>query len=130
MSAIARTRLLVATALLVCMTGTATLHAAEVRQTPAGHPRLASRYLPMRDGVKIAIDVWLPESLQAEQRIPTLMRATRYWRARGMQDKAIKKDTNYREAQFANAAGYALVLVDARGTGASFGNARLRNDRR
>ncbi|MXW56257.1 MAG: hypothetical protein F4Z59_06165, partial [Gemmatimonadales bacterium] len=40
-------------------------------------------HIPMRDGVRIAVDVWLPEGIRPGDRLPAMMRATRYWRARG-----------------------------------------------
>ena len=49
-----------------------------------GQPRNSSRYLTMSDGVRIAIDLWLPAG--HPERIPTLIRATRYWRAIGYAD--------------------------------------------
>jgi predicted acyl esterase len=68
-------------------------------------------YLPMRDGVKIAVTLVLPKDLPADQKIPAIMSMTRYWRARqGGEPNA-----------FIPAHGYAMVFVDARGTGASFG---------
>src|SRR5262245_56712723 len=70
-----------------------------------------SVYVPMRDGVKIAVTVVLPEGLPASEKIPAVMTMTRYWRGKqGEQSNA-----------FYPAIGYAHVLVDARGTGASFG---------
>ena len=42
-----------------------------------------SKYLTMRDGVKIAIDVHLPEGLQDGQKLPTILWQTRYWRSMG-----------------------------------------------
>ena len=68
-------------------------------------------YLAMRDGVKIAVQVVLPKDLPSTQKIPTIMVMTRYWRAR--QDGEPNP--------FWAAHGYAMVFVDARGTGASFG---------
>lgn len=85
------------------------------------YPRNQALHVPMRDGVRIALDVWLPEGLQAGQRIGTVMRSTRYWRARGYTDRAIERDSNFAAAELFNGAGYAHVTVDARGTGASFG---------
>jgi putative CocE/NonD family hydrolase len=70
-----------------------------------------SLYLPMRDGVKIAVQVVLPKDLPAGERIPAILNMTRYWRAR--QDSQPEK--------FFPSHGYATVVVDARGTGASFG---------
>lgn len=87
-----------------------------------GLPRLRSLYLTMRDGVRIAVDVWLPEGLEPSRKVPTLMTATRYWRAQDNIRREPERDSNFKTAQVFNGAGYALVLVDARGTGASFGS--------
>lgn len=48
--------------------------------TPAGIRRASSRYVKMRDGVELAVSVYLPGDLQAGERVPVLMRTTRYWR--------------------------------------------------
>jgi uncharacterized protein len=70
-----------------------------------------SLYLPMRDGVKIAVTLVLPNSLAPNEKIPAVMSMTRYWRGKqGEQPNT-----------FFPAFGYAAVLVDARGTGASYG---------
>ena len=70
-----------------------------------------SLYLTMRDGVKIAVTVVLPEGLPANEKIPAVMSMTRYWRGKqGQQSNT-----------FYPGHGYAHVLVDARGTGASYG---------
>lgn len=84
-------------------------------------------YLTMRDGVRIAIDVYLPKGLEKGKKIPAILHQTRYWRSPelrfpfklfsdgliGTMGKAIKEFVY---------AGYAIVNVDARGSGASFGN--------
>lgn len=75
---------------------------------------LESMYLPMSDGIRIAIDLYLPEKPSASEKIPTILVMTRYWRATegmGIHPAAVKW-CRY---------GYAVVMVDARGTGASFG---------
>jgi putative CocE/NonD family hydrolase len=77
-----------------------------------------ARYLTMPDGVRIAVDIWLPA--RRTGRIPTLVRSTRYWRAAGLSDPTLG-DSNAEEVWAVTDAGYALVLVDVRGTGASFG---------
>ena len=70
-----------------------------------------SFYLPMRDGVKIAVQLVLPQDLPAGTKLPAIMNMTRYWRAQqGGQPNV-----------FIPSHGYATVFVDARGTGASFG---------
>ena len=68
-------------------------------------------YLPMRDGVKIAVQVVLPKDLPADQKLPSVLVMTRYWRARQGEGPGT----------FMPSHGYATVFVDARGTGASFG---------
>ena len=70
-----------------------------------------SLYLTMRDGVKIAVDVVLPKNLPAAERLPTIMNMTRYWRSR----------QGDQPGGWFPSHGYARVMVDARGTGASFG---------
>jgi len=68
----------------------------------------------MRDGVRIAVDVWLPAD--TTQPVPTLLNATRYWR--GIQNiSEPNPDVAYFRAQ-----GYAVVVMDVRGTGASEGD--------
>lgn len=100
------------------------------KNTPFGMDRNHSVYVTAEDGTRIAIDVWLPDSLQADQRIPALVEGTRYWRAvqvsllgrvlhlfgqpaPGMNPGGL--------ARFFLKRGYAYVMVDVRGTGASFG---------
>ncbi|MBK4730689.1 CocE/NonD family hydrolase [Oxynema sp. CENA135] len=84
-------------------------------------PRNQALYVPMSDGTKIALDLWLPADLKPDARIPTVMRMTRYWRSFGLVDLPMESDPNYGDARRWNEAGYALVIVDGRGSGASFG---------
>ena len=95
---------------------------------PAGYARNSSRYLTMRDGTRLAADVWLPADLRADEQAPALLKTTRYWRApatgplyRVLVSLGRETVPNLSEASFWNERGYALVLVDARGSGASFG---------
>jgi predicted acyl esterase len=46
-----------------------------------GSIRNVAQYVEMRDGVRLAVDVWLPENYEAGDRLPTAMRGTRYWMA-------------------------------------------------
>jgi putative CocE/NonD family hydrolase len=86
-----------------------------------------SLYVEMRDGVRIAIDVWLPKSLEKGQRIPTILRATCYWRsyqygALGQIMEALGiLPYDQQEGKHWTDAGYALVVMDVRGSGASSG---------
>lgn len=70
-----------------------------------------SFYLPMRDGVKIAVTLVLPKGLPANEKIPAVLTMTRYWRG----------NQGEQAGTFYPRQGYAHVLVDARGTGASYG---------
>ena len=87
----------------------------------AEYPRNQSLYVEMRDGVRIAIDVWLPDGLADGEVIPALMQATRYWRAMEHTSGRIEDDNRFELANRVNGAGYAFIFVDARGSGASFG---------
>ncbi len=78
-----------------------------------------SQYVEMPDGVKLAIDVWLPSDRSADKRVPTILYATRYWRSKEYLPAV--NEPNSAIKQFLDA-GYAFVNVDVRGTGASFGS--------
>lgn len=78
--------------------------------------RRTSVHVPMVDGVRIAVDVWLPDP--CVNRVGTVMRATRYWRS---SVDAAEPSTEVAEAELFCSRGLALVTVDVRGTGASFG---------
>ncbi|HVY47548.1 MAG TPA: CocE/NonD family hydrolase, partial [Minicystis sp.] len=93
-------------------------------QPIAKAPKPRSLYLTMRDGVRIAIDVYAP--LRAE-RAPTVLRQTRYFRsleatpALAWSGLTKQFDLYERTRRVFLAAGYAWVDVDVRGTGASTG---------
>lgn len=76
----------------------------------------SSVHVVARDGVRLAVTVHLPP---AGERLPTCLRSTRYWRA--TEESPVKEHLEALEAQRWVAEGFALVLVDARGTGASYG---------
>jgi len=86
-----------------------------------------SQYLTMRDGVKIAVDLYLPADLKPGQTIPTILHQTRYWRAIEYRWLvSVFKDDGPRGLIGSYAKrflqqGYAWVDVDVRGSGASFG---------
>jgi putative CocE/NonD family hydrolase len=96
---------------------------------PAGYARNTSSYVAMRDGTQLAADAWVPRDLAVNERLPTIMVTTRYWRAHAMGPiyrllvGVGEADVpNVHLADQWNEAGYALVLVDARGSGASTGD--------
>jgi putative CocE/NonD family hydrolase len=83
-------------------------------------PRFQSLYVPMPDGVRLAVDVWLPSGTAAGARLPTVLETDRYWRAKAYTG-GIKNNPDYGIAAPWNKRGYAYVFADLRGTGASFG---------
>lgn len=84
--------------------------------------RVQSLYVPLGDGVRLAVDVWLPvERIAAGGTVGAVVRATRYHRAEAPSGPGPEADTNSAEGDLWNGAGFALVVADARGTGASFG---------
>ena len=76
--------------------------------------RNRSVYIPMPDGVKIAADIWLPEIAHAGDKFPVAVEFTRYWRV--IEGKAPQDVVRYMVQQ-----GFAFVVVDCRGSGASLG---------
>ena len=76
--------------------------------------RNLSVYIPMPDGVKIAVDIWLPETDNGGDKVPLLVEFTRYWRiAEGITPKD--------RVHYFTQRGFAYAIVDNRGSGASFG---------
>ncbi len=81
---------------------------------PYGTSDVKSVYVPMRDGVRIALDVVLPDGVPSGERVPTILTMTRYWRS-------WEGDGPNDLQRFFTSHGYAVVWGDSRGTGASFG---------
>lgn len=84
-----------------------------------------SRYLNMPDGVQIAVDIMLPAGIGPAERLPTLMLMARYWRSMELRMPSPPKRAPIgpRENtvdEFVRR-GFAIVAMDARGTGASTG---------
>ena len=90
-----------------------------------------SFYVKMRDNVELAVSLYLPRNLKANERVPVLMRTTRYWRE---PQKTWMLKTLIRlhivrssfltapDVTYFNQRRFAVLLVDARGTGASGGH--------
>lgn len=83
----------------------------------------SSRYVGLRDGVRLAVDVYLPAGLEAGARLPAILEQTRYRRSFEFQPdvRATADQPPARVTAFVTR-GYAYVIVDVRGTGASFGS--------
>jgi len=82
---------------------------------------LTSVYVPARDGTRLAVDIWLPADLPESTRLPTVFTLTRYWRSLGFRQDTLAWQKHYEEAKLLTARGYAFVVADSRGAGASFG---------
>ncbi|NDZ17301.1 hydrolase [Variovorax sp. WS11] len=84
-----------------------------------------SVYVTMRDGCRIAVDVYLPQSRDGAatvERFPAIALFTPYYRRFVTTDAAEENSPNCgRYRDFFVPHGYAVVVVDVRGTGASFG---------
>ena len=84
-----------------------------------------SIYLTMQDGVKIALDVMMPADLPAGVKLPTIMLIARYWRSFELRtpSPSAKAPMGPRDpiADYLISYGYAVVIIDVRGSGASFG---------
>lgn len=86
-----------------------------------------SQYLTTRDGTRIAIDITLPSSFRAGDKLATMLRQTRYFRSvevpRALDFQATRDSFDIagptRERFLAQ--GYAWVDVDVRGSGVSSG---------
>jgi putative CocE/NonD family hydrolase len=92
-----------------------------LKRRPPTHavPQPRSQYLTMRDGVKLAIDVYVPG---VDTRFPTIVILTPYYRRFKVTSPEAEPSPNaakYRD--FFVPRGYAMVVVDVRGCGASFG---------
>jgi putative CocE/NonD family hydrolase len=91
-----------------------------------GRMKRRSFYLTMRDGVKIAVDLYLPHGVQPGARLPTILHQTRYWRAIDFRwPVRLFAGVNMYDLLKIRPAfldhGYAWISVDVRGAGASFG---------
>lgn len=84
----------------------------------------------MRDGVRIALDLYLPAGLTSGERLPAIVHQTRYYRSvelrgplrmlfGGKPFQHIAADKQRRRRFVAE--GYAWIDIDVRGSGASFG---------
>jgi putative CocE/NonD family hydrolase len=121
---------LIALVLLVIVTARAKLPGEEM--TPAGIHQETSQYVKMRDGVEIAVTVDLPKDLKIGERVPVLMRTSRYWRAPqigwtlrmlvALHLVRLPEQLEDQQAAYFNQRRFVVLVVDARGSGASGGS--------
>lgn len=76
-----------------------------------------SIYVPVRDGTRLALDIWRPDGV--EEPLPVVLTMTPYHRARRGADGAVEPDSITRHLL---ERGYAVAIGDVRGKGASFGS--------
>lgn len=81
---------------------------------------LSSHFVQMEDGVNLAVDVYLPAST-SEEKLPTLVQFERYWRSSVNPKEKDSLPKLYGRAKYFSDNGYVIVIVDTRGSGASFG---------
>ena len=81
----------------------------------------------MRDGVRLAVDLYLPRTMAAGARLPTILLQTRYFRSHRVAWPFSMFWAGFLEPRIARyiRQGYAFVTVDVRGSGASFGTREL-----
>lgn len=89
-----------------------------------------SFYIEMRDGIKIAVDCHIPQGISPNNKISSILVQTRYWRA--MEVRSLSKKDYFSTGGEPPGAwgfiktftkhGYAVLCVDVRGSGASFGS--------
>ena len=90
-----------------------------------GEYAIENIHVEVRDGTKIALTICLPKNLKSNEKIPTVLTQTRYWRAmelripfRWILDEVVSMTPN---PDLITSRGYAFIITDVRGTGASFG---------
>ena len=86
-----------------------------------------SYYIDTEDNEKLAADVFLPKDIKEGEQLPTIVYLTRYirtlrgkWFIRWLKNP-IFGQVSEKEVKYWTKHGYAVVLVDVRGTGASTG---------
>lgn len=82
--------------------------------------KYASFYVPVADSTMLALDVHLPAGYTNEK-LPVLIQFERYWRSSIDKKHPERTGVLYGRDKFFNENGYIIVIVDTRGTGASFG---------
>ncbi len=96
------------------------------REKPYKGERLFSRYVEVRDGTRLAVDVRLPGTAPEKKAYPVVASFTPYYRRFKLRQghrsgvEASPNQALYRDGLVPH--GYALVSIDVRGTGASFGS--------
>ena len=81
-----------------------------------------STYVPMSDGVQLAVDIFLPTEGPANDKFPVVLSYTPYQRSRIDRETGKISDISTEKlSKLLLSQGYAVVCADIRGTGASTG---------
>jgi uncharacterized protein len=114
-----RASLAVAAATLAVVSATAAA-APPASRAATAFPRLQALYVRMPDGVRLAVNLWLPPGTTAGSKLPAVLETDRYWRSPAYTG-GFTRNPEYPQAEPWMKRGYAYVFADLRGTGASFG---------
>jgi uncharacterized protein len=88
----------------------------------------SSKYISMPDGIRLATDLYLPKKLSKDTKVPTIVYFVRYGRSLELKgfvkflSKPFFGHVKKAEVEFFTSHGYACLVVDLRGSGASFGH--------
>jgi hypothetical protein len=84
---------------------------------------VTSQYVTMRDGVRIAVDIYMPTDGPVRDKFPTILVMTPYHRASVTDQGVVQREAADPKSEYrvVLSYGYAFVVADVRGTGASFG---------
>lgn len=83
--------------------------------------RHASRHIVVRDGTRLAIDIFFPPAVSDGGPHPVIFGATKYQRRRVRGGKTISMLDDVPALRRLRESGYVIAILDIRGTGASFG---------
>lgn len=88
-----------------------------------------SQYVPMRDGVKLAVDYYLPHEGDKELSgsFPALLILTPYPYRKEFNDKSLPIYDQFTLGEKMVRRGYAFIIAEVRGTGVSYGSRKLPN---
>ncbi|HVN95630.1 MAG TPA: CocE/NonD family hydrolase [Syntrophorhabdaceae bacterium] len=86
----------------------------------------SSQYVTVRDGTKIALDIYRPtlKGAVANTPYPVIFQQTQYRRSYYANGKLVLQGTNQTYVDFLTKYGYVFAVADARGIGASYGQRR------
>ena len=93
--------------------------------------KYSSSFIKTDDSLYLAADIFLPKQLPLKTKIPTILYLTRYVRSLQLKfpvnifKDPVLADVSEDEIKFFTSYGYACIIVDARGTGASTGTRKM-----